>query len=61
MVAERRDKDMEQKTKKIKQFFTRTYNKDNTVPFAWFNTEYYLLEEEDMLQLHNYMKDKRLY
>ena len=49
------------RTKKIKQFLTRTYNEDDTVPFAWINTEYYLLEEGDIIQLQNYMKEKRFY
>lgn len=52
---------MKNKTRKIKYFLTKTYNKDKTVPFAWTNTIYHLLDESDINQLHKYMKEKRIY
>ena len=31
---------MKKETTEIKRFLTRIWNSDNTVPFAWINTEY---------------------
>ena len=30
----------------IKRFFTKVYNKEDTTPFAWYNTEYYNLSKD---------------
>ena len=46
------------KTFKPKQFFTKTYKKDNTVPFAWFNTEYKALTEQEIKEMEEYMLKK---
>lgn len=43
---------------KIKQFFTKTYNKDDTVPFAWYNTEFKMLKDEEIEQLMEYANKK---
>lgn len=32
---------MKKETTEIKRFFTRVWNSDNTVPFAWINTDTY--------------------
>lgn len=37
---------------KIKQFFTKTYNKDDTVPFAWYNTEFKMLKDEEIVKTY---------
>ena len=36
---------MKKETTEIKQFLTRIWNSDNTVPFAWINTRYKKLSE----------------
>ena len=45
-------------TSNIKTFFTRTYNKDNTTPYAWYNTQYKKLNEEQKQILYNYFNQK---
>lgn len=45
---------MSTETLSIKRFLTRTFNKDNTIPYAWINTEYYTLREEGIKTLKEY-------
>lgn len=33
-------------TSNIKTFFTRCYNEDDSIPYAWYNTQYCLLTKE---------------
>ena len=40
-------------TSNIKTFFTKTYNKDDSVPYAWYNTEYCVLTLEQKQKLYN--------
>ena len=42
-------------TSNIKTFFTKTYNKDDSVPYAWYNTEYCVLTLEQKQKLYNYL------
>lgn len=42
-------------TSNIKAFFTKTYNKDDSVPYAWYNTEYCILTEEQKQKLFSYL------
>lgn len=42
-------------TSNIKSFFTKTYNKDNSVPYAWYNTQYCILNKEQKQKLYNYL------
>ncbi len=43
-------------TTNIKRYFTKIYNKDDTVPFAWYNTEYKELTEKGIKELKEYSK-----
>lgn len=49
---------MKKETTEIKRFFTRVWNSDNTVPFAWINTEYKKLSEQGRKDLQEYIEDK---
>lgn len=49
---------MNKHTFKIKHFLTRTHNEDDTIPFAWINTEYYLLNKQDIYDLDKYIHKK---
>lgn len=49
---------MNTKTFEAKQFFTKTYKKDDTVPFAWFNTEYKALTEQEIQEMKEYILKK---
>ena len=46
-------------TSNIKTFFTRTHNKDNTTPYAWYNTQYKKLNEEQINKLKEYCFNKK--
>lgn len=49
---------MKKETTEIKLFFTRVWNSDNTVPFAWINTRYKKLSEQGRKDLQKYIEDK---
>lgn len=42
----------------IKRFFTKVYNKEDTTPFAWYNTEYYNLSKEEINDMNCYYMNK---
>lgn len=46
-------------TSNIKSFFTKTYNKDDTTPYAWYNTQYKKLNEEQINKLKEYCFNKK--
>lgn len=41
-------------TTNIRKYFSQIYNKDNTVPFAWFNTQYKELTKKGINELQEY-------
>lgn len=45
-------------TIKARKYLTKVFNKDNTVPFAWYNTESYKLSKNGIEELERYIKDK---
>jgi hypothetical protein len=42
----------------VRRYLTKVFNKDNTVPFAWYNTEFYKLSKNGIEELERYIKDK---
>ena len=42
-------------TSNIKTFFTRCYNEDDSIPYAWYNTQYCLLTKEQKQKLFSYL------
>ena len=56
---DKKEKKTNKNTFKIKYFLTKTYNEDNTVPFAWINTEHYILNKEDIFDLLKYVQKKQ--
>lgn len=45
---------MNKETTKMRRYFTKIYNQDNTTPFAWYNTQYKKLSEEGIYELKEY-------
>lgn len=46
-------------TSNIKTFFTKTYNEENTTPYAWYNTQYKKLNEDQINKLKKYCFNKK--
>lgn len=42
-------------TTNIRKYFTKIFNKDNSVPYAWFNTQYKELTEKGINELKEYV------
>lgn len=45
-------------TSKVRRYLTKVFNEDNTVPYAWYNTEYYKLSKNGIEELEKYIQDK---
>ena len=46
---------MQDITSNIKRFFTKSYNEDNSIPYAWYNIQYFILSKEQKQKLCDYV------
>ena len=42
-------------TTNARKYFSRNYNQDNTIPYSWYNTQYYKLTEKGKQELKEYI------
>ena len=45
----------EKETSKIRRWFSKSYNEDKEIPYAWFNTLYFKLTERGIQEFKDYI------